>query len=153
MTVYYGADKAGGAGLRVERLAAPLPQATTEPLFHISGGLVNVKLLVGEVTEAIPAGTNQSTLLHETLPITAAASISGYGLGRLLSLDTSFTDVLKTGASPGGAMSAIATPDGAGWLFAPGDINLQCDGSLAGQIRWLLFYHPLDPGAHVVAAA
>jgi len=148
MTVYYGAN---GAGWRVERLAAPLPQATTEPLFRISGGLVNIQLLVGEVTEAIPAGANSSYLAHETLSITATASIAGYSPGRLLTLDTSFSDVLKTGAPPGGAMSAIATPDGAGWLFAPGDINLHCDGSLAGQIRWLLFYHPLDPGAHVVA--
>src|SRR3972149_1823418 len=42
-----------GLGFRVDKAAATLPASTTQDLFVISGGLVLVTLLIGEVTTAI----------------------------------------------------------------------------------------------------
>ncbi len=139
-------------GLAVERAAANLPQTTSSPIFTISGARIFVVALIGQVSTAVQALANLTKLTAvptsgTAVDICAASDINGLQVGgKLVPAMTAFATVLSvTQAGP-----APYTYGGA--IVDVGTINLNCAASATGQVRWTLFYVPVDPGATVAAA-
>lgn len=132
----------------VERAAANLPQSTTHDLFTVSGGRVVVTAVVGEVTTAVQNQANTSFI--------KGYSPAGGGTSVTISTSMAMSDL------PVGML--ISGSDGPYWVVKPtlatqpctiptgGAVRLECAASNTGQVKWLLRYYPLDPGAKVAAA-
>jgi len=148
-----GRDYAPDAlGRRVDRAAAVLPQGTDEALFTITGGRVLLRLILGEVTVLIgganatklkfnPTATGADQDLCATLDITTDA------VGTLYTISGGVGDALRDDLLIG-AGNLVNDP----LILSEGDIELDCVGSVTGEIAWSLWYTPLDDGAQVVAA-
>lgn len=144
-----------GMGFRVDRAAATLPQGTDEALFSVSGGRVLITQVVGEVTVVI-GGANATKLKFnptETgsdIDLCGALDIDSDAVGSLYSISGDFSDALL-----GALVWAIETDammEKRGIVLSEGDIELDCAGSVTGEISWTIWYVPLDDGAVVTAA-
>jgi len=132
----------------VERTAANLPQSATHDLFTVSGGRVVVTAVLGEVTTAVQNQANTSFLK-------ASSTVSGAvesNISTTMALQDLPVGMLISGADgpyynvkPQLAMNPVVIASG-------GAVRLSCAASNTGQIKWLLRYYPLDPGAKVTAA-
>lgn len=132
----------------VERAAANLPQSTHHALFTVSGGRVVVTSLVGEVTTGVQNQSNTTFLTaynpdFPSTPVTVSTSIGMSDLadGMLISGADGAYYVVK----PQLAVQPLELPSG-------GSIHLSCAASNTGQVKWLITYEPLDPGAAITAA-
>jgi len=140
-------------GTQVSRPAGDLPQSTAGTLFTISGGRVWVKLLLGEVTTVIGVTTNSSKIILDRevvgspVDLTNVLDIRLDVVGTYYTLDNSFTNLRQAA----GYFYPNVISTAKGWLLGPGDIQLDCPASETGQIKWDLWYTPLDAGATVVA--
>lgn len=138
-------------GKRVARAGAALPQTTASAIFTISGGLVLVTQIVGEVTTVIQNQANNTKLIANPTTGTdgdlcAVLDIANDEAGTLYSISGTASDAL-IGVSAGGVIGQT-TPV----IVNPGTIDLSCAASNTGAIAWTLFYVPIDLGAAVVAA-
>lgn len=121
--------------LTVVRPDAALPGPTTETLFSVVGGLVEVTGLVGLVTEAVD-GSQNSEIKFDDVSVWAG-NLAG------------FEDTYLIG-SPSG--------DGSGGPIAPGRIARAgvaitlITASTSGSVTWVLTYRPITPGAYVAAS-
>lgn len=132
--------------VHVAKAAATLPESTTQTLFTVSTGNVEVMALVGEVTTVIetqanatkltynPTGTGASTDLCATLDITADA------VGTFYSITGIATDPLQSGIwMAHGLVYPI--------IIGPGVIELSCAATNTGATQWFALYRAIESGA------
>lgn len=139
----------------VQRATAVLPQSTDVALFRISGGAIRVHGLYGEVTTAIASGTNNAKLKHNPLgtgsdvDLCATLDIVSDAVGTVYSITGTLATAMKSTS-----LWLVAPADdipAQGLTLFPGDIELDCDASKTGNVRWTLIYRKLEPNATVIA--
>jgi len=150
--------------IHVQRPAAVLPQSTTEVLFFVRGGKVKIYNMVGTATVVLtatdPGLSINSTALDAaqavvgtTLVIATTVSLASLEVDGMAQIEGDGTAIVKYTA--GGILAfngAMATTTG-GWLAPQGEIYATTTGSnTTGQMKWDLWYQPLEEGAYVVAA-
>lgn len=138
-------------GLAVERATANLPQTTNSPIYTITGGRVLVLFLMGEVTTAIQNQANNTKLtavpsVGSSVDLCATVDVANLEVGGKLILPAAFATALAK------TLAGAASYSYAGAVVATGTINLNCAASNTGQVKWTLFYVPIDSGAAVAAA-
>jgi len=136
---------------RTERATDDLPQTTQEALFTISGGRILVYAIIGEVTTVIETQTNNTQLVfnHATesdVDLCADLDITAKAVGTLFSITGTFANAMVAGV----ALPATILP--APLILSEGTIELDCAASNDGQVKWTLFWAPLDDGTYVAAA-
>lgn len=148
-----GTERTGplGVGVQVERVTANLPQTAAHALFTISGGRIAVVQLIGQVTTVVQTQANATKLIGNPttgadLDICATLDITADAVGTLYGITGLFSDAL-IGAGPG-ALSGQTRPV----ILNVGTLDLSCAASNTGQVRWTLYFVPLDLSAAVVAA-
>lgn len=134
----------------VQRATATLPQTTQHALFTVSGGRIKIIDIVGEVTVEIGAGANNAKLISNPtvgadVDLCAQVDIDGDVVGTLYSISGTLADAMVPTIS--GAFKAQASSQ----VVAVGTIDLYCDASKAGSVKWTLRYEKLDREAVVVA--
>lgn len=139
-----------GWGFRVDRASDTLPQTTQEALFTIVGGRCEVRIL-GEVTVAIQNQACNTKLIHNVAvgtdaDLCAVLSIANDELGTLYTL----INPVVVGTAMVGAGQYAATPGAV--VLKPGTIDLHTAANNTGEVKWSVWYKPLDEGAYVEAA-
>ena len=140
-------------GTTVVRTAALQPQTTQAAIFTVTGGVVMVTSLVGEVVVATPATANTLKVTGNPtsgtdVDWTSATSTASKEVGSLITLPVTAGGALVV-ANAGGGNAVFS----AGFLAQTGTIDLVTTGSAAtGTIRWTLTYVPVTDGAAVAAA-
>lgn len=143
-------------GVRVKRPTANLPQTAAAALFTITGGKVLVTALFGEVTTVIQAQADLVKLTFDPtdagatqdLSVSTASDITGDAVGTMYSLTGDATVKLTDSLNFLPANKLPTQP----FILKPGAILLDCSASNTGQVKWDIWYVPLDDGAKVVAA-
>jgi hypothetical protein len=141
-----------GLSIRKIRAAATLPQSTAAPIFTVSGGDCVVLYLLGEVaTTAIGAGANLIKLIANPtvgadVDLCATLDIDADAIGTMYNITGTFADAMI--ATTSGASKAQSD----GFTVAPGTIDLSCNASSIGRIKWTIYYVPLTSTAKIVAA-
>ena len=132
--------------VHVAKAAATLPASTTQSLFTVTVGNVELLALVGEVTTVIqtqannakltynPTGTGASTDLCATLDITADA------VGTMYSITGIATDPLQSGVWMAHGLTYPL-------ILGPGVIELDCDATNTGATQWFALYRAIESGA------
>jgi hypothetical protein len=137
---------------RLHRPADDLPQTAQEALFTITGGPIFVYGIVGEVTTVIETQTNNAQLVfnHATesdVDLCADLDITADVVGTLYTISGDFSDAMLSGVAV--ESDLIAPP----FLLQEGSIELDCSASNTGQVKWTLFWAPLDDAGTYVATA
>lgn len=139
-------------GMCVQRAAADLPAGTSDDLFTISGGLVRL-YIVGEVTTVIETQLNNTNL--EFLPsaatgarndLCAALDITGDVVGTLYTITGTAGDPMNDSGTAGWDIQRDPI------IIAPGTIELHCSATNTGQVKWTVWYVPVEPAAYVTTA-
>lgn len=135
-------------GFRVDRASDTLPATAAEALFTISGGRV-LAYIVGEVTVAIQNQANNTQLVHNpdtgtSMDLCADLSIANDEVGTLYGI----TGVPADAMLGAGQAVRIGNPV----VLKPGTVDLDCAATNTGEIKWTMFYVPLDEGASVAVA-
>lgn len=140
-------------GIRVDRASADCQAAADTPIFTIAGGRVFITQVLGEVADvAIAAGANtfklqiNPTAAGTTSDLCATLDIDADPIGTLYSLDGVPGTALVRGEE--GAVQGMSVR---GVVVHTGQIETVSQGNVAGQIKWSLWYAPIDSGAYVVA--
>jgi hypothetical protein len=140
-------------GIKVSRPTANLPQTTAHALFTITGGRVFVPLILGEVTTIIQTQANNTKLTYDpvdagaTQDLCAVLSITAHAVGQIFSITGLATDAMRASLNYGRG-GLITQP----LILKAGNILLDCAASNTGQVKWDIWYLPLDDGAVVQAA-
>ena len=166
------AKSPGGGSYEVDKWihvgvpTANLPQTTTKIIFRVHGGKVAVRLLVGEVTTIIqssdpvlkitaarltPSGTADdalATVVGTLKDIASTVDLSSTEVGAQLYVEGDGTALVKFTA--GGGYSAAHVDY---WVCPEGEIYVTTGASKTGQVKWDLWYQPLDEGAWVAQAS
>ncbi len=137
-----------GLGYRVDRPAETMPQGADASLFTITGGRVLMLLILGEVTVLL-GGANASLLkLNPTATgadqdLCAALDIDSDAVGTQYTISGTVGDAMRDDLLIGLGMAFQ------GMILSEGEIELECAGSVAGEIQWSIWYVPLDRGAKI----
>jgi hypothetical protein len=140
-------------GLPVARATATLPQTTNGSLFTISGGIVLMTAILGEVTTAVGAADNTKLTAYPTV-----ATAGDTDLCTTVDIDTcDVGDLLSITGTPGDAMlvahkGAVQTMGSLGVYLQQGTLDLDCDASTTGAIKWIIWYVPAEAGAYITSA-
>ena len=143
--------------IQVSRPTLALPQTTNEQLFRIYGGRVLVRLLLGEVTTVIQNSDPVAKVAYAALTDAAALVGTEYDIASTLDLTSDEVGTLYTVIGDGTAIQSgnqvagSVEIDSPGWVAAQGQIVLICGASKTGNIKWDIWYQPLDDGAYVVS--
>ena len=139
-------------GANVERASATLPQTASAAIFNIVGGRVLLTAILGEVTVAIQNLADNARL--EAVPTVGTLrvvcqnlNIQAYALGDVLGISGVNIDPMLPPAS-GGSVEGQTV----GVVLKAGTLNLRCSANATGEIRWKVWYIPLDDGAVMQAA-
>jgi hypothetical protein len=138
-------------GSKVDRATAALPQTTQSALFTITGGRVLVTGIVGEVTTVIQTQADNAKLVANPttgtdVDLCAVLNITAKEVGTLFGITGLFSDAL-VGANAGSTVfprNPVVVP--------VGTLDLSCSASNTGNVKWSVFYVPLDNGAYITAA-
>ena len=136
--------------IRVERLANTLPQTAQAALFTVTGR-VKIIDIVGEVTTIIQAGANNAKLVANPtvgadVDLCAILDIDTDAVGTLYSISGTFANAMIETVS-----GAFETQAGAA-ILAAGTLDLNCDASKTGEVKWTVTYQPLDQISSIVVA-
>jgi hypothetical protein len=139
-------------GFRVDRATAALPASTTGSLFLITGGPIEVTLLIGEVTDTIQ---NSDPQLSVTSRATTGTAVVLNSTADTTSLEIGgFIRVNGNGGalilSNGGACLSSAYPSS--FVVPIGNIAAVTQATKTGSVKWTIYYQPLAEGAIVTAA-
>jgi hypothetical protein len=134
---------------KVIRSESNLPQGVAAPIFTVNGGKCMVEI-IGEVTTILGAGLNNMKLIANPtvgadVDLCAVLDVDTDAVGTFYHLTGTLADALV--ATTSGASESQVT----GIIVTPGTINLSCSASRTGQIKWTLFYIPIDAGATISA--
>ena len=150
MTMYRrilsGREVLASIGEQLDRPAETLPQGGDTALFTITGGKVLMPLIIGEVTVVI-GGANASllklnpTATGATQDMCGALDITTDAVGTLYTVSGVVGDALRDQLLLGLGMGFQ------GMILPPGDVELECAGSVTGEIKWSTWWIPLENGA------
>ena len=137
-------------GVRVDKAAANLPQTATANLYTVAGGAVLVTGLIGTVTTGL--GATATTL---SLGVTGSPTVIATASAITSAVANTFLFPIKS-AGIGGALQVA----GAAFVLAPpfiidpfivatGNITWTTSANDTGQVKWSLWYVPMDAGATV----
>ena len=133
---------------RVSRATAALPQTTSETLVTITGGRVILANIIGEVTTVIQTQADNTKLVFNpteagaSTDICAVLNITAKAVGTLFSITGTVATALQSGLW---LTTTMATP----LILSEGNIELECAASNTGNVKWDIYYLPLDEGATV----
>jgi len=135
----------------VQKAAAGIPQTTAEAIFNINNGKVLVTGVYGEVTVELGAGANNAKLTSNptvgaSVDICATVDVDTDVVGTMYSTTGTFANAMI--ATTSGALEAQA----GAFVIAAGTLDLDCDASKAGSVKWTIQYIPVDAGATISAA-
>jgi len=143
-------------GIKVERPTSLLPQAADVvanvlPIFNIVGGRVALIQIVGEVTVILAGGACNTSLegnptVGTMVPLCAVLATTADEVGCLYGITGLNTDALigvNAGALPGQERDVV---------LQEGVLDWRTSADNTGEIRWTLYYIPIDDGAHVTVA-
>ena len=137
-------------GVKVDRASATLPQTAAAPIFNVIGGRVAMIGILGEVTVILGAVGNMNLESNPTVGTTsllsAVLAAGALEAGTLLSIDGTLATAML-GVDAGG--TAIQSKP---VVLPVGTLDLRLSASSTGEVRWTLFYVPIDDGAYVTAA-
>lgn len=148
-----------GLGPIVENTVAYAPAGTEVDLFTVTGGIILLTSLIGQVTVIIAsnAAANANSRLRHTPTTGAAAATDMCG-----DLDTDTFDVDNALHITGGVGVAMVDDGETGviipsfvtnlLLLQPGTISLFYTTLVTGTIRWTIKYLAIDAASLVVAA-
>lgn len=138
-------------GPSVSKAAANLPASTANAeLFAITGGRILLTAIVGEVTTVIQTQacnlkiTFNPTVAGNAVDLCADLNISAFAVGTLLSITGTVADAMVSGL----AVRSMTTP----LILQPGGIEIDTSATNTGQVKWKMWYMPLDAGVAVAAA-
>lgn len=138
-------------GQRVSKSTGTLA-ATTVPLFTIAGGRVGITSIYGLVGTAITVAnsyklvSNPTTGTTQDLCTATDLGTNDTPAGAVLSMAS------PAAAITGGSTTTVAASPLTGVVIIPvGQIESVSAGT-DGEITWVVFWIPLDPGATLVAA-
>jgi hypothetical protein len=138
-------------GTAVERATADLPASTANAvLFNITGGRILLTGILGEVTTVIETQacntklTFNPTVAGSAVDICANLDITAAAVGTLFTITGTAANAMVSGLG----LVAMASP----WVLQPGAIELDTAATNTGQVKWKVWYMPLDTGATVAAA-
>lgn len=139
-------------GIHVAKAAIALPQTGTSHLFQVIGGRVLVTLLFGEVTTAIQNSDPQAKITStpttgSAVDVGATVDISSLEIGGFITCEGDGTALIKGNAGAG----LPGTGQGK-WICPIGYIDLITGASKTGNVKFDMFYFPIDDGAYVVSA-
>ena len=103
--------------------------------------------LIGEVTTVIQTQANNTKLTFNptatgaSTDICANLNITGDAVGTLYSITGTIADAMQDGM--------LMTTDMTNLILSEGTIDLTCAASNTGNVKWDMFYIPLDTGATV----
>lgn len=137
-------------GIRVDRATAIIPQTTATAIFNIVGGRVLMTGILGEVTTILGAVGNLSLESNPTTGTTSA----------VCAVVASNTNEVGSLMSITGVVGDAALLDDAGGVrmqHAPvalpvGTLDFRASASDTGNMKFSIWYVPLDDGAYVTAA-
>ena len=145
----------GIVGCRVDRPAEIMGAA--EVLFTVYGGNILLTGFYGEIMVAIDTvntyaitfdADDKLAALEDTVLASASAALNGYVAGRMFYLPIEGGALTVTAA--GGACPIDVAPI---MVLPPGHFDLAGTNALTlGQVRWSLWYIPLEAGAYVLAS-
>ena len=136
-------------GKKVERATANI--TTGEELFSITGGECQINLIVGEVTAlmetkvinfklVLDADTGADTDLCGNLDLSADE------IGSLYTLEGTVATAMQTGQSGSCIGPEVVI------IVSPGGIDATVGATHFGDIKWTLWYTPLETGAYITAS-
>ncbi len=135
---------------RAERATANLPASTSGALFTITGGRIVVVQILGEVTTVIQSQATTFKLRHNVTTGTdqdlcATLDINADEVGTLYGISGVFADaMLGSGQAVPSQLRQV--------ILKPGTIDAVTVATSSGQVKWSLFYRPLDRAAYVTEA-
>lgn len=132
------------------KAAANLPQSGNSDIFTVTAP-VRILEILGEVTTAIQNQANSVTLaaiptVGSSVNLATAVSVTNAATGTILGITGTLTDAMQSNAN--GVLKAQAD----GVVVPAGKLNIHCGASNTGQLKWLVRYQPLAPGARIVSA-
>jgi len=147
MSIPFGYHK---LGIRVNRPTADLPQTKQSALFNVSGRVL-LQLILGQVTTVVQTQTCNAHLVANPTTGTDTAlcgnvDITAKEAGTLFSIAGAAATAMQVGSS--GSVIAQA----ADVVVAPGTIDFVTYASNTGQVKWSVWYIPLDDNATVSLA-
>lgn len=143
--------------IQVSRPAALLPQTSTDILYRVAGGRVVVRCLLGEVTVLMPATdavlsvsskalSNASVAIGTAVVLNSTVTTANREVGGFFLVNGAGTAIV---ASNAGAVLSDTLDQ---FILPQGEVYLTGGAStVTGQVKWDIFYQPLDPGAYVYA--
>ncbi len=140
----------GVLGVHVARATAALPQSATGHLFQVVGRVM-VTQLVGQVTTAIqnsdPVAKITATPTSGTaVDVASTVDISSLEIGGFIFVEGDGTAIVKSNAG-----AAFIGANSGRWIANTGYIDLITTASKTGNVKWDLYYVPIDDGSYVVA--
>jgi len=153
MSVLTDGAKLFEASLGIHVARATATTAADQDLFSIDGGRVILLGLIGEVTTAIGAGSQDFEI--DLDPDDGGSNVA---LSTLVAVDADVTGTMYSlNTTAGGALVASLDVSYNGHLATPivlkqGDIVLDVTGTEAGSVKWDAWYLPLDLGASLTAS-
>ena len=140
-------------GIKVERPASLLPQTGVLPIFNVLVGRVAITQIVGEVTVITAGLANGTTLEHNpavaagtTVPLCIALDTAGDEVGTLYGIEGD-PAVALIGINAGGLPAQERNV-----ILPIGTLDWRCLANDTGEVKWTIFYVPIDDGAYVTAA-
>lgn len=138
-------------GMRVDRAAATLPQTAAGALFNVIGGAVAIIAIVGEVTVIMGATANNTKLtgnptVGTAVDLCAVLATENDEVGCLYGITGTIADALV--GEDAGAAPMQANP----LAVNIGTIDLDCAANNTGEVKWSIFYVPIEDGAYIEAA-
>lgn len=139
-------------GIRVDRASDDVPHTTAEAIFNIKGGRVLMTGLLGEVVGgALGAVGNLSVESNPTTGTTSAlcAVVAGGAKeeGALFSITGTVGDAALM--DDAGGVRMMTSPV----VLPVGTLDFRASATDDGNMKWSLWYVPLDDGAYMEAAA
>ncbi|HEY6276020.1 MAG TPA: hypothetical protein VIX86_06780 [Streptosporangiaceae bacterium] len=142
-------------GTQVIKAAQAFPQTQTLTLYTVTGGLILVTALIGQVTTATT--TDPGLTLGCGTP-TVGGTLDTDGIATTTALTSAEVGTLVTVAASSGLPGALVVGTlagsaaflaGAPFVVNSGTITWTTSASHAGQMKWWLSYVPIDIGASV----
>lgn len=139
------------------RASATTPQGAAAALFTIAGGNIELLSICGEVTTVLGGASNTKLTFNPTAAgtstdICAVLDLATDAVGIFYSITGTFANAIARGAqnfiSKTAASCRMANPI----TMGPGTIDLDCVGSVSGEIAWHIVYRKLEAAATVVTA-
>jgi len=137
-------------GIHVARATATLPQSATGHLFSVTGR-VRITGLIGQVTTAIqssdPVAKIAATPTSGTaVDVASTVDLSSLEVGGFIFVEGDGTALVKSNAG-----AAFVGANSGHWIANTGYIDLITSASKTGNVKWDLWYVPLDDGSSVAA--